>query len=129
MSIWRTTIPTPQDYPIWAFTDSDTDVILLRYPEDFGEPITWCHALIPQLPKSHIRHKYEVLSKNSVGQAWGTYEWFKAGYDYGKLCKGNCGCDKGQALKANSIGIDGDRWSAPWSEECAPKESAHDEQL
>lgn len=84
MNIWSTSIPTAHDFPIWAFTDNDSEVVLLRYPEEFNDPITWCHASIPQAPKGHLRKKYEMLSDSSVGEAWGAYEWFKAGYNYSK---------------------------------------------
>lgn len=127
MSIWKTSIPTTQDYPIWAFTDNDSEVVLLRYPEvlgpgDFDEPITWCHASIPQPPKSRLRAKYEELSDSSSGEAWGAYEWFKAGYRYGKeQSEGTCGCSKSQAK--NDCGYAEEEY---WVE---PKESAWDERL
>ena len=122
MSIWRTTPPTTQDFPIWAFTDSDSEVILLRYHENFSEPITWCHASIPRPPESHVGEKYEELVKTSTGQAWGTYEWFRAGYRYGKeQFEGTCGCSKSQAK--NDCGYAEEEY---WVE---PKESAFDERL
>ena len=124
MHIWSTSIPTPQDYPIWAFTDSDSEVILLRYHEDFGEPITWCHASIPRSPESHVGEKYEELIKTSTGQAWGTYEWFRAGYRYGKeQIKLSDDCECCQDKKGYE-----DRFSAPWIKE-DPYESAFDERL
>lgn len=83
MSIWKTSVPTAQDFPIWAFTDNDSEVVLLRYREEFDEPITWCRADIPPAPKGHVRQKYEVLADSSVSEVWGAYEWFRAGYNYG----------------------------------------------
>ena len=122
MSIWRTSIPTSQDFPIWAFTDNDSEVVLLRNFEDFDDAITWCHASIPQPPKSKLRQKYEMLSDSSVGEAWGAYEWFKAGYRYGKeQSEGTCGCSKSQAK--NDCGYAEEEY---WVE---PKESAFDERL
>lgn len=87
MSIWKTSVPAAQDFPIWAFTDNDSEVVLLRYREDFDEPITWCRADIPRAPKDHIRQKYEVLADSSVGEVWCSYDWFRAGYNYGKQRK------------------------------------------
>lgn len=86
MSIWKTSIPTARDYPIWAFTDSDIEVVLIRSPEpgDASEPITWCRADVPPPPKDHIRRKYEVLADSSVSEVWCSYDWFKAGCNYGK---------------------------------------------
>lgn len=125
MSIWRTSIPTIQDFPIWAFIDGTDEVVLLREPDEFEEPVTWCKATVPQAPKTALRQKYEMLSDSSIGEAWGTYEWFKAGYDYGKLCKGSCGCRKNQAEKScKSPFVDPEDYFGN-----EPKESAHDEQL
>ena len=125
MSIWRTTIPTSQDFPIWAFTDNDSEVVLLRNFEDFDDTITWCHADIPQPPKSKLRQKYEMLSDSSVGEAWGAYEWFKAGYRYGnEQFEGTGCCGKCQDKKsAQSPFVSPEEY---WDE---PNESAFDERL
>ena len=125
MSIWKTSIPTTQDYPIWAFTDNDSEVILLRSPDEFDQPITWCRASIPQPPRSHVREKYDSLSSTSIGGYWGTYEWFKAGYRYGKeQSEGTGCCGKCQGEKApESPFVNPEEY---WNE---PKESAFDERL
>jgi len=122
MSIWRTSIPTIQDFPIWAFIDGTDEVVLLREPDEFEEPVTWCRAPVPQAPKTALRQKYEMLSDSSVGEAWGAYEWFRAGYRYGKeQSEGTCGCRESQAK--NDCGYAEEEY---WVE---PKESAFDERL
>lgn len=125
MSIWRTTPPTTQDFPIWAYTSNSEEVVLLRDFDEMitGVMVTWCTADIPRPPKDHIQQKYEVLADSSVSEVWGAYEWFKAGYNYGKHCKGTCGCDKGQAFKsAKSPFVSPEEY---WDVE--PNESAYDE--
>jgi hypothetical protein len=126
MSIWRTSIPTTQDYPIWAFTEDDSnDVVLIRYPDDFEQPITWCKAEIPPSPKSRVRREYEIISDRVRGECWSSYDWFRAGYSYGTQVKGTCECDKGQAIKpAQSPFVNPETY---WEEE--PNESAYDERL
>lgn len=119
MNIWRTSIPTAQDFPIWAFTDNDSEVVLLRYHEDFSEPITWCHASIPQAPRTHIKEKFDELAESTTGQIWTTYRWFEAGYRYGvERSIRTGGCNKSQA-KSPFVSPE-EYWDEPY-------ESAYDE--
>jgi hypothetical protein len=124
MSIWRTTPPTTQDYPIWAFTGDSEDVVLIRSEHDHQPtrlPITWCRADIPEKPCTPAEEKFWVLQRNKATAEWYPKDWFLAGYDYGKHCKGTCGCDKGQAAKSPFVNPE------DYFEE--PKESAFDERL
>ena len=125
MRIWKTSIPTTQDYPIWAFTDNDSEVVLLRNPDDFDQPITWCKADIPQLPRTHIKKKFDEIAESTMGQVWTTYRWFEAGYRYGKEQSESTGCcGKCQDKKsAKSPFVSPEEY---WNE---PNESAFDERL
>jgi hypothetical protein len=128
MNIWHTTPPTNQDFPIWAYVGNNPDdVVLMRSKLDIlkGEHITWCKASIPQPPKNHIRERYEVLSENSIDRAWSSYEWFKAGYEYGiERSESTDCCDKSQAKKsAKSPFVNPEEY---WDD---PNESAFDERL
>ena len=128
MNIWHTSLPTNQDFPIWAYLGDDAeDVVLCRHIDEIpgNTRVTWCKAEIPQPPRDHVRQKYEVLSQNSIGTIRTAYDWFRAGYDYGKYCKGTCGCNKGQAIKsAQSPFVSPEEY---WDEE--PNESAYDERF
>jgi len=46
--------------------------------------VTWCKAEIPTPPRDTVREKYEELSQISIGKYLTTYDWFAAGYLYGK---------------------------------------------
>ena len=104
MSIWKTTPPTTQDYPIWAFTGDSEDVILIRTEDDHQPtrlPITWCKADIPMKPvNDEIDEQYQAIRRSTDTSWWLNRDWFRTGYEYGKRSNGTCGCDKGQAAKS-----------------------------
>jgi hypothetical protein len=126
MSIWKTTPPTNQDYPIWAYTDDSEDVVLIRSTDEHVPtrlPITWCKANIPQRPKGNVaEEQFWVLRRSIATTGWLPKDWFVAGYDYAKRCKGKCGCDKVQEAKSPFVSPE------EYFEE-EPYDSAFDERL
>lgn len=130
MAIWRTTPPTTQDYPIWAFTDDSEDVVLIRSIDDHQPTeslVTWCKADIPKRPATPAEEKFRVLRRSTATTGWLPEDWFLEGYKYGKYCKGTCGCDKGQSAK--SPFVDPEEYFDDESETIRISESAFDERL
>lgn len=101
MSTWHTSRPAPSDYPVWAYVDNEAlGLILVRTEYELPEGlVTWCKAEIPTPPDNHVASKYYILEKSEVTLGWSAFEWFKAGYQYGKSCKGLHGCNKGAGIR------------------------------
>ena len=92
MNIWFTSTPKDQDFPIWAYVDSEINVVLIRTLEDLvheGDPITWTHARVPVPPINHVDTKFQQLSENQCNMVWGNRDWFRAGYNYGVISSSN----------------------------------------
>ena len=128
MNIWRTSPPTPQDFPIWAYLgDAAEDVVLCRHRDAVpgDTPVTWCRAEIPTPPEDSVREKYEELSQISIGKHLTTYDWFAAGYLYGKGST-----SKRQAAKSPFVNPE-DYWEELDQEGNLrePYESAYDERV
>jgi len=125
MTIWKTTPPTSQDYPIWAYTDDSEDVVLIRSKNDHQPtrtPITWCRAIVPMKPVNSLAEKkFWALLRSTTTTGWLPKDWFLEGYKHGKHCKGTCECNKGQSAKSPFVNPE------EYFEE--PKESAYDERL
>lgn len=113
MTAWSTSLPTEKDYPIQAWigigaeelVTVTSDEQLRTYPE--YQDIIWSSLpkapvtaipTPPPVPDDHVSTKFLVLEKAQAQGPWTAAQWFKAGYDYGRLCKGTLNCDKGQAL-------------------------------
>ena len=102
MSIWTTRQPTTEDFPIWAYlSNGNSDMILIKdiTGVDLKYITTWTRASVPQPPSwYHVADKFQVLADSDATNDWTALDWFHAGYDYGKHCKGTCGCNKRQRL-------------------------------
>jgi hypothetical protein len=92
MAIWKTSTPTTQDYPIWAYTEDSSEVVLIRSPEGrmgvYGR-IVWCNAEIPSRPISAQQARFKELVESEDTTEWTAIDWFKAGYLYGNEDKGS----------------------------------------
>lgn len=91
MNIWFTGTPRELDFPIWAYVDDENDVVLIRTLEEFVHgvnPVVWTHARVPKPPVDHVDTKFLQLCNNEANMEWGFKDWFKAGYNYGLLCRG-----------------------------------------
>ena len=128
MSIWHTSKPTYKEFPIWAYINDHDDVVLMRSENEYLEyqkhcinaTITWTKANIPNPPqRDEVTEKFWVLRDSDCSLGWLPEDWFRAGYRYGKYCKGTCGCNKSQRVKEAVVPFE--------DPEREPNESAYDE--
>ena len=131
MNIWHTSKPTSEDFPIWAFSTKNKEVVFIPSADLYSTCVmTWCRAQVPVPPKPRdpAEEKFWVLRRSEATTGWLPSDWFKAGYQYGTHCKGTCSCDKGQRLKdARAPFVDPEEYFASGTGE--PLESAFDERL
>lgn len=107
MNIWFTRTPKVQDFPIWAYVDRGDDVVLIRTLEEYvheGILITWTFAKIPVPPADHVETRFLQLCEDKDNMVWGNRDWFRAGYNYGQICKDISGSNTRTAISNSNSG-------------------------
>ena len=96
MSIWRTSIPTNKDFPIWAYIhnqEEDSNVVLISDPNTWkGDIVTWTHAIPPKSSEDlYISEKFQALANKVDTTDWSSLDWFREGYVRGRTDSFNNG--------------------------------------
>ena len=108
MAIWRTSPPNPSDFPIWAYTLSDSGTLdKLRLYESLGElmvddkPLVWTTVQVPLPPvgstPQSVIDEFQRLADDPDTSEWSSSDWFIAGYNQATGLNddsNSCGCSQ-----------------------------------
>ena len=79
MSIWRSTPPRKEDFPIWVLLYSEEEPTYCETIGDFpigNDPVTWKQA------GNIVGDEFQRLANSDISTNWRSSDWFKAGYEY-----------------------------------------------